>query len=124
MVGHNYLRKRLVSAKDDVTAVLALKLKACFGKRRHALTPRYPTQLRHTASKTASSRSGGTGKGEDIALDGFTDVLHCLLFVFSLADATGQTGTLYNPIAVFAGIEDDLSHKKYLTAILTLDSHI
>jgi hypothetical protein len=51
-------------------------------------------------------------------------MLHCLFLGFSLAYATGQARAFRNPIAVFAGIEDDLSHIKYLTPIFARDSYI
>jgi hypothetical protein len=63
-------------------------------------------------------------KSEDITFYGLADVLHGLLLGFSLADATGQAGAFNYPIAVFAGIEDDLTHGKDLTRILARGSYI
>lgn len=45
-----------------------------------------------------------------ISFDGFTDVGDGLVFRFSLTDAAREAGALDDLIAVFAGIEDNLSH--------------
>src|SRR5579859_115267 len=62
VIWYHHLSERHVPAKYDVAALLSLNLKACFAKSRNTDAPRDPRQLGHTASKTASNRSGGIGK--------------------------------------------------------------
>jgi len=49
-------------------------------------------------------------ESEDIALNRFADILYCFFLCFSLADASGQTGALGNPIPVFAWVKHNLTH--------------
>lgn len=49
-------------------------------------------------------------EGEDIALDGFADVLDRGFASVALRDAARKAGALGNPEPVLARIEEDLSH--------------
>jgi hypothetical protein len=51
-------------------------------------------------------------KSGDIALNGLTNILDCLLSGSALADTTGQTWALCHPVVVFPGIENNLAHFK------------
>src|SRR5580704_12455370 len=62
VIRYYHLCERFVPAQYDVAAVLPFNLKTCFAKSRDTSAPRGPRQLGHTASKTASNRSGGIGK--------------------------------------------------------------
>jgi len=52
-------------------------------------------------------------QAEDVAFYGFADVLNRFFFRFSLAHTPRKTRTFCDPIANFAGIENDLAHWKY-----------
>ena len=47
---------------------------------------------------------------EDVALDGFSDVLDSGFACVALRDAAWKAGTLGNPRPILAAIEEDLSH--------------
>src|SRR5271169_248537 len=47
----------------------------------------------------------------DINLNGFLDILQSFITSLSLRDAAGETGTFGNPVAVFTGMDDHLSHE-------------
>ena len=49
-------------------------------------------------------------KREDVALDGFADVLDPGFACVALRDAAWKAGALGNPEPVLAGVEEDLSH--------------
>jgi hypothetical protein len=49
----------------------------------------------------------------NVKLYGVFDVLNSGFPGFSLTDTTGQARTFGNPIAVFAGVNDDLAHRIY-----------
>lgn len=50
-------------------------------------------------------------ESSDVGLDGFADVGEGGLLVFALRDTTGEAGTLGDPEAVFAAMEEDLPHE-------------
>lgn len=52
---------------------------------------------------------------EDVALDGFSDVLDSGFACVALRDAAWKAGALGNPEPVLAGIEEDLSHLQRIT---------
>lgn len=62
VIWDNDLRKGLRAAEDDVTPFLAANLKAGFFKSSYALSPGYLWEFGHTARRSVSKRSGGTGR--------------------------------------------------------------
>jgi len=61
MIWHNQLCKRIIAAQNNMTAVLALVVKACFVECTDTLTPRYTWEFAHTATTRVSRWSSGTG---------------------------------------------------------------
>ena len=51
---------------------------------------------------------------QDKSFNCFFDVGNGFLLCFTLTDAAGKTGTLRNPVTIFAGINDDLSSDSFV----------
>jgi hypothetical protein len=62
MVRNHNLAKRVITAQDHVTSLLALEIKASLRQGIHTISARNLGQFAHTASNNASKRSFGTGK--------------------------------------------------------------
>lgn len=61
VIGHDELGKRIVATQDDMRAVLAFLIKAGFCERFDSVTAREPGQFAHTATRSVSKCSSGTG---------------------------------------------------------------
>ena len=127
VVRNHYLSKRLVPAQYDVAAMLPLDVKARFSESRRR-APRSEATWSYGKQNRIKAlwwdRQAIILKSKDVAFNGLADVLHCFFLGFSLTYATGQAGAFHNPIAVFAGIENGLSHVNYLMPILPRGSNI
>jgi hypothetical protein len=59
MVRYDNLGERLFSPENNVTSVLTLKNKILFEENSYQFASRYAWQFGHTATRSASNRSGG-----------------------------------------------------------------
>jgi len=62
VIGDHDLSERLIPSQDHVTTMLALDVESSFSQRACAFTAGYAWEATHTATRSASNRSGGTGR--------------------------------------------------------------
>jgi hypothetical protein len=62
VIGDHDLSKRLIPSQDHVTTMLASDVESSFSQRARAFTAGYAWKAAHTATRSASNRSGGTGR--------------------------------------------------------------